>query len=199
MNYFNFSFFFFFSRKVAITPASGFVTSLSAIAIGFTGAVICNLGSQIKNHLGFDDSFDTFGVHGLGGYFGCIMTGIFADNYVYTLDQSSPVVLPSGGWINHNYRQIGIQIAAASAGAAYSFVVTVVILLIMDRIPGLRLRSDYDDEMVGSDLSHLGEKAHNFFGKMDFLFFLPFYCIVNVKFSPFFFFFFFFNHRNFMK
>lgn len=142
---------------VAITPAAGFVGPGPAVAIGFLGGVSCNLASHLKFIFNFDDAVDVFAVHGVGGYVGSLLTGLFAESYIAGLDGATEI---DGGWMNHNWIQLGYQLADATAGAAWSFCVTYLILFIMDRIPGLSLRVDPEVELQGLDAAEIGELAY---------------------------------------
>lgn len=142
---------------VAITPASGFVGPAPAVAIGFLGGFFCNLAVHLKHILKFDDALDVFAVHGVGGYVGSVLTGLFAEKYIAALDGSTEI---DGGWMNHNWIQLGHQLADCTAGAAWSFCVTYVILFIMDHVPGLSLRVDPEVELQGLDAAEIGEMAY---------------------------------------
>ncbi|KAI7860189.1 ammonium transporter AmtB-like domain-containing protein [Circinella umbellata] len=142
---------------VAITPASGFVGPGPAVAIGFVGGVSCNLAVHLKRLLKFDDAVDVFAVHGVGGYVGSILTGLFAEQYIANLDGVTEI---AGGWMNHNWIQLGHQLADATAGAAWSFCITYIILFVMDHIPGLSLRVDPEVELQGLDAAEIGEMAY---------------------------------------
>ena len=144
------------SGLVAITPAAGFVGPGPAVAIGFFGGVFCNLASHMKEWLRFDDALDVFAVHGVGGYVGCIFTGVFTEKYIASLDGTEI----DGGWMDHNWIQVGYQFADATAGAAWSFFVTYLILFIMDKIPGLSLRVSQEVELQGLDAAEIGEQAY---------------------------------------
>ncbi|KAI9480950.1 MAG: ammonium transporter AmtB-like domain-containing protein [Benjaminiella poitrasii] len=142
---------------VAITPGSGFVGPAPAVAIGFLGACFCNLAVHLKRWLRYDDVADVFAVHGVGGYIGSLLTGIFAEAYIANLDGATVI---AGGWMNHHWAQLGYQLAEATAGAAWSFVVTYLILFIMNKIPGLSLRVDREAELQGLDVAEIGEIAY---------------------------------------
>lgn len=146
---------------VGITPAAGFVGSPSAVAIGFVTAVCANFGTKIKYLIRIDEALDVFASHGIGGFVGCILTGLFADSRVAGFDGATEI---PGGWINHNYVQLGKQIADAVSGMAWSFVVTTIILWAMHFIPGLRLRCTEEEEIVGVDDAFLGEWAYDYVG-----------------------------------
>ncbi|KAF9914706.1 hypothetical protein BX616_007736 [Lobosporangium transversale] len=145
------------SGLVAITPGSGYVSPASSVAIGFLGAVACNLAVRLKHNLKYDDAFDVFAVHGVGGVVGNILTGIFAQSWVAALD--GVTVIPGGGLDGH-WIQVAHQLADSCAGLGWSFGVTYLILFIMNKIPGLTLRVDPDHEHRGLDLAELGEMAY---------------------------------------
>jgi len=137
---------------VVITPASGFVGPLAALVIGLGGGALCYLGVNIKNIFGFDDSLDAVGVHGVGGIFGAIATGIFA----------SKAINPAGanGLLFGNTSLILAQLLSVLVVFLYAFIVTWVILKILDRLIGLRIPQD--EEVEGLDLSQHGESGYNF-------------------------------------
>ncbi|KAF8984344.1 hypothetical protein BGZ46_008211 [Entomortierella lignicola] len=142
---------------VAITPGSGFVSPASSVAIGFLGALACNMAVRLKHHLRYDDAFDVFAVHGVGGIVGNLLTGIFAQKWIAALDG---VTVIDGGWLDGHWIQLAYQLADSSAGLSWSFTVTFLILFIMNKIPGLTLRVDADSEHRGMDLAELGEMAY---------------------------------------
>ncbi|KAF8929948.1 ammonium transporter AmtB-like domain-containing protein [Dissophora ornata] len=152
---------------VAITPASGFVGPPASVAIGFLGAVACNMAVRLKHYLKYDDAFDVFAVHGVGGIVGNILTGVFAQASIAGLD--GVTVIP-GGWLDGNWIQVGYQLADSTAGMTWSFVVTYLILVIMNKIPGLNLRADSEHEHAGLDLAELGETCY---GHIDDKIFAP--------------------------
>ena len=137
---------------VAITPASGFVSPLSSIVIGFAAGVICYTAVMMKSKFGYDDSLDVVGVHGVGGIFGAIATGIFA----------SKAINPAGndGAIYGNWGLVGTQLAAVLATVAFAVVGTSVILLVLKAVMGLRVTED--EERLGLDLSQHNESAYVF-------------------------------------
>ncbi|KAI0906320.1 ammonium transporter [Ustulina deusta] len=144
---------------VAITPASGFVTPWAAFIFGVVGGIGCNIATKLKFLMGADDALDIFAVHAVGGIIGNLLTGLFAADYIASLDGFS--VIP-GGWINHNYVQLGYQIADSVAGFSYSFVLTCVILFLMNLVPGLSLRVKPEEEDIGTDDTQLGEFAYDY-------------------------------------
>lgn len=119
---------------------------------------MCNFATQLKFALRYDDCLDIFASHAIGGVVGNIMTGLFAQASVAGFDGSAPI---PGGWIDHNYRQLGIQLADSVSGLAYSFVMTTIILWIMHFIPGLRLRCSEEAEIIGIDDAEMGEFAYD--------------------------------------
>ncbi|KAI1746067.1 ammonium transporter [Xylaria scruposa] len=147
------------SGLVAITPASGYVTPWAAVIFGVVGGIGCNVATKLKFVMGADDALDIFAVHGIGGIIGNLLTGLFAADYIAALDGFS--VIP-GGWINHNYIQLAYQIADSVAGFSYSFVLTCVILFLLNLIPGLSLRVAPEEEDIGIDDIQLGEFAYDY-------------------------------------
>ncbi len=136
---------------VAITPASGFVGPMSAILIGFVAGVLCYLAINLKMKLRYDDSLDVVGVHGVGGTWGALATGLFA----------SKAMNPAGndGLFFGNPSLLAIQALTVLVAWIYSFVVTLVLLKILDRTMGLRVSEEH--EMNGLDLSQHGETGYS--------------------------------------
>jgi Amt family ammonium transporter len=134
---------------VAITPAAGFVTPMGAIAIGIGAGLICYFCLLLmKTKLHFDDSLDVFAVHGVGGIWGAIATGIFASSSVNGYS----------GLLEGNVQQFLIQILAVVVVAAFTFVMTMIIGKTVEKTMGLRVSSQ--EEIVGLDLSQHGERAY---------------------------------------
>jgi Amt family ammonium transporter len=146
---------------VAITPASGFVGSPSALLFGFLAGTVCNFATQLKFALGYDDTLDIFATHGIGGIVGNLLTGLFAQASIAAYDGFT--VIP-GGWLDQNYIQLAWQLADTVTGVSYSFVMTTVILWIMHFIPFMRLRADENSELIGIDESQMGEFAYDYVG-----------------------------------
>ncbi|CAN3369117.1 ammonium transporter Mep2p [Diutina catenulata] len=145
---------------VGITPAAGYVPVYTAVAFGVVPAAICNFAVDLKNIMQIDDGMDVFALHGVGGFVGNFMCGLFAADYVAAGDGSvaaDPEARILGGWMNHHWKQLGYQLAASVSVAAWSFVVTSILLLAMDRIPFLRIRLHEDEELMGTDLAQIGE------------------------------------------
>lgn len=142
---------------VGITPAAGFVPVYTSIIFGVVPAIACNFAVDLKTLIGIDDGMDVFSLHGVGGFIGTFMTGLFAADYIAHLDGATEI---DGGWMNQNYIQLGYQLAASVSNGAWSFCVTAIILFIMDKIPFLRLRLHEDEELMGVDLAQIGEFAY---------------------------------------
>lgn len=139
------------SGLVAITPAAGFVNVVGSIAIGIVAGIIPILViSYVKPVLGYDDALDVFGIHGVSGILGSILTGIFAD----------PTINPAGtGVLYGNINQILVQTISVLIVIAYSFIVTLLIIFLLKVSIGIRV--DKNSEIVGVDQIEHGEKAYN--------------------------------------
>src|SRR2546422_1991781 len=135
---------------VAITPASGFVTPLAAIVIGFAAGVICYSACFLKSMFGYDDSLDVVGVHGVGGMVGAILTGVFA----------SKAINPAGndGLVYGNPGLVVTQLIAVGSTIVLVAVGTAVILLVLKAVMGLRVSEE--EELMGLDLSQHSESAY---------------------------------------
>jgi ammonium transporter, Amt family len=133
---------------VAITPASGFVTAGGAVVIGLAVGVLCYSATLLRERLRIDDALDVFAVHGVGGTFGAIATGVFATTAINAFP----------GLIDGNPRQVAIQAIAVGATIAYAVVATFVIVKVVDFVMGLRVPAH--EEEVGLDLSVHGEVAY---------------------------------------
>ena len=134
---------------VAITPAAGFVGPISSIIIGGGAGVICYIAVVAKGKLGYDDSLDAFGIHGIGGTWGAIATGLFAVAAVGGAD----------GLFFGNAGQLTTQLISVAATWAYSFIVTVVILKVLDATMGLRVTEE--EEVQGLDIALHGESGYS--------------------------------------
>ncbi|KAH7921871.1 ammonium transporter [Leucogyrophana mollusca] len=149
------------SGLVAITPGSGFVGAPAAVLFGFMAGTVCNFATQLKFLFKYDDTLDIFASHAIGGVVGNILTGLFAQASVAGADGITTI---PGGWLDHNYRQLGIQLADSVSGMSYSFVMTTIILWIMHFIPGLELRCSEEAEILGIDDAEMGEFAYDYVG-----------------------------------
>ena len=136
---------------VAVTPACGFITPASAIWMGLGAAAICwCFVTFVKPKFGYDDTLDAFGVHGVGGIWGALATGLFA----------STAVNPAGadGLFSGNPKQFGIQLVATLITMVFSFVVSYILLKVVDRLVGLRVSEQ--DERIGLDLTQHREAGY---------------------------------------
>ncbi|HYN38856.1 MAG TPA: ammonium transporter, partial [Rhodospirillales bacterium] len=141
---------------VAITPASGFVNPTGALMIGIAAGFICFAASVwLKNALKYDDSLDVFGVHGVGGIVGAILTGVYADPAIGGNDAAGN---PIAGLLFGNPGQVWTQIEGVIVTIVYCAVVSFIILKIIDLIIGLRVSEE--QEVAGLDLSLHGETVH---------------------------------------
>jgi Amt family ammonium transporter len=138
-----------------ITPASGFVSPMSAILVGILAGTACYFAcTSLKSRFGYDDSLDVFGIHGIGGMLGMLLTGVFASRAVQDLNQGQPVGLIEGGGTG----LLGIQLLAVLFTILLTVVFTFILLWILERTMGLRVSQD--EEMEGLDLSLHGEEGY---------------------------------------
>lgn len=137
---------------VAITPASGFVGPLSAVIIGALAGFLCYGGVLLKSKLGYDDSLDVVGIHGIGGTWGALATGLFA----------SKAINPAGanGLFFGNPGQLWLQFVSIVATMAFAFVMTLIILKTLDLVIGLRVPEE--EEEKGMDISLHNETGYSF-------------------------------------
>ncbi len=144
---------------VAITPASGFVTPMAALFIGFAAGLVCYfMVATVKRKFGYDDSLDAFGVHGAGGTLGALLTGVFATNAVNNALKDSVGNPAPLGLVDGHASQIVNQSAGVVIAWILGIVGTLVILKICDMVIGLRVATD--DEHQGLDLSMHGEEGY---------------------------------------
>ena len=135
---------------VAITPASGFVKPMPAVIIGLGAGVFCYLALKLRARLKFDDSLDVWACHGVGGTWGAIATGLFATVAINAAG--------ANGLFYGHPGQVGTQFMAIAVVWGYSFVVTFILLKIMDRFMGVNVSET--EEEVGLDISQHGERAY---------------------------------------
>lgn len=135
---------------VAITPAAGFVSVRAALVIGLVAGLVCYGAVLLKERWHYDDSLDAFGVHGVGGILGALLTGVFAKK----------ILNPGGadGLLAGNPAQLGVQLLGIVAVGAYSALLTYILLKIIDRVIGLRV--SIDDEREGLDMTQHGEQGY---------------------------------------
>ncbi|HVC99151.1 MAG TPA: ammonium transporter [Pirellulales bacterium] len=140
---------------VCITPAAGFVLPMHAILMGIAAGVMCCFTcSALKAKLGYDDSLDAFGVHGLGGTLGAVLTGVFATRAVWDIGKGAPLGVLEGGSV------LAAQIVAAAVTWIVAAVATFLLLLLLDATIGLRVTED--EERQGLDLTEHGEEGYIF-------------------------------------
>jgi ammonium transporter, Amt family len=147
---------------VAITPASGFVTPMAAILIGLAVGPLCyGAVALVKNLLRLDDSLDAFGVHGVGGAFGSIATGLFATPFINGLARTGVFATPDGGlgFTAGGLALLTDQALAVAGVALYTLLASFALLWVTDKLVGLRVPAEA--EQVGLDLYEHGEKAYN--------------------------------------
>ncbi|MBS7790112.1 ammonium transporter [Roseococcus sp. SDR] len=141
---------------VAITPASGWVFPGAALVIGGASGVICFwAATALKKALGYDDSLDAFGVHGVGGIVGAILTGVFAYGMLYKTDDAE-AALAYSGLLYGNPDMLWIQVKSVLVTIAYSAVGTFILLKIVDAMVGLRVSEE--EEREGLDVTQHGER-----------------------------------------
>lgn len=135
---------------VAITPGAGFVSPMSALIIGVGGGILCSIACSLKPKLGYDDSLDVVGVHGVGGTWGALATGLFA----------SKAVNPAGnnGLFFGNPGQLWIQFETVVVTIVFAMVATAIILAVLKATMGLRVADD--EERMGLDLTQHNERAY---------------------------------------
>jgi Amt family ammonium transporter len=131
---------------VTITPAAGFVTPGWAIVMGLMGGAVCYGGVMLKHKLGYDDSLDVLGIHGIGGAFGALATGVFA-----TIGATSV--------LTGDFHQLYVQFVGIAAAAAYAVTITTILLLILKATMGLRV--SHEDEVTGLDQTAHSEAGYS--------------------------------------
>ncbi|RME13119.1 MAG: ammonium transporter, partial [Aquificota bacterium] len=136
---------------VAITPAAGFVNVVGAFIIGLIAGIVCYfMVAEVKQKLGYDDALDVFGIHGVAGIIGAVLTGVFAD----------PSINEAGkGLLYGNPGQLFIQLWSVVVTIVYSGVMTAIILFIARALTGLKVGEE--EEVGGLDRSQHGESAYN--------------------------------------
>jgi Amt family ammonium transporter len=141
---------------VCITPAAGFVGFMPALAMGFAAGLVCATAcGKLKPKFGYDDSLDAFGVHGVGGTLGAVLTGVFATRACWNLDAGHKL-----GLIEGESRVFIGQLVAVAVTWVYAIVVTFIILKVLDGVMGLRVTEQ--DEVRGLDITQHGEEGYIF-------------------------------------
>jgi Amt family ammonium transporter len=140
---------------VCITPAAGFVNPMPALAMGTAAGIVCFAAcTTVKNKFGYDDSLDAFGVHGIGGTLGALLTGVFATRAVNDfLGEGEPL-----GLLDGNVSLLVGQIVAVIVTWVFVAVATLVLIKILDATMGLRVTQE--EEIQGLDLSQHGEEGY---------------------------------------
>jgi len=146
---------------VAITPAAGFVSPMSALAIGAIAGVFCyTMVAKVKARFGYDDTLDAFGVHGAGGTAGALLTGIFASSAVNPIFKDTKGNTLASGLMEGNAHQVLNQFAAVAIAWALAIVGTLILLKLVDAVIGLRVPEEH--EIQGLDLTQHGEEGYYF-------------------------------------
>jgi Amt family ammonium transporter len=141
---------------VAVTPAAGVVQPFGAMILGIVAAFICYNAILMKNRMGYDDSLDAFGVHGVGGITGAIGLSFFIRESWMKTAAEAAVKKGMEGWTLWN--QLGVQLAAVAIAIVYAAVLTIVILVVVNKIVGIRAKPEA--EMAGLDYSFHGERGY---------------------------------------
>ncbi|MBF0627437.1 MAG: ammonium transporter [Magnetococcales bacterium] len=137
---------------VAITPASGFVGPMGALALGGVAGVVCFIGATtLKRKMGYDDSLDAFGVHGIGGIIGAMLTGVFASPGLGGIGFSKELDMAGQIWVQ------GVSVASTGI---YCAIVSYILLKVIDGLMGLRV--DEESESTGLDIALHGERGYNY-------------------------------------
>jgi Amt family ammonium transporter len=137
---------------VAVTPAAGVVQPYGAMILGILASSICYMGIQLKNKLGYDDSLDAFGIHGIGGVVGALLlTFLIRPSWMHDAAK-----IAGGKWTIWN--QFGVQALAVTVAIVYAAVMTFIIIFILNKF--IRFKSTEDDEMAGLDRSYHGERGY---------------------------------------
>jgi Amt family ammonium transporter len=146
---------------VAITPAAGFVGPMPALAIGFIAGIVCyTMVAKVKARFGYDDSLDAFGVHGVGGTLGAVLTGVFASSAVNPIFKNAQGVTLASGLLEGNAHQVLNQLVGIVIAWVLAIGGTLVILKVVDATVGLRVTEEH--EVQGLDLSQHGEEGYYF-------------------------------------
>jgi Amt family ammonium transporter len=137
---------------VAVTPAAGVVQPYGAMVLGFAASLLCYMAIQMKNRLGYDDSLDAFGIHGVGGITGAILLSFFIRPS--WMAQASA----AAGKTWTAFDQLGIQALAVLIAVAYSAGMTLLIIFVLNKF--VRFKSSESDEMAGLDRAYHGERGY---------------------------------------
>jgi Amt family ammonium transporter len=144
---------------VAITPAAGFVSPMSALVIGAVAGVFCyTMVAKVKARFGYDDSLDAFGVHGAGGTAGALLTGVFASSLVNPIFKDAQGGALASGLLEGNGHQMLNQLVGVLIAWVLAILGTLIILKVVDLVVGLRVPDEY--EVQGLDLTQHGEEGY---------------------------------------
>ena len=137
---------------VAVTPAAGVVQPYGAIVLGIVASLVCYMAIQTKNRMGYDDSLDAFGIHGIGGIVGALLLVFF----IRPSWMAEAAAVKNGAWNILN--QLGIQALAVGVAVIYASVMTFIIIYFLGKV--MKFRSNESDEMAGLDRAYHGERAY---------------------------------------
>ena len=137
---------------VAVTPAAGVVQPYGAMILGIVASFLCYMAIMAKNRLGYDDSLDAFGIHGVGGIVGAILLTFF----IRPSWMSEAATAAGGSWTIWN--QLGVQALAVAIAITYSALMTYILILVLNRF--MKLKASEEDEMAGLDRSYHGERGY---------------------------------------
>jgi len=137
---------------VAVTPAAGVVQPYGAMLLGIIASMVCYMAIQVKNKLGYDDSLDAFGIHGVGGIIGALLL-VFFIRPSWMAEASAAA---GGKWTV--WSQLGVQSLAVLIAIAYAAVTTFVLLFVINKF--IKIKSSEEDEMAGLDRAYHGERGY---------------------------------------
>lgn len=137
---------------VAVTPAAGVVQPYGALILGILASIFCYMAIQAKNRLGYDDSLDAFGIHGIGG----IVGALFLSFFIRRSWMNEAAAANGGTWTLWN--QLGIQVIAVIIAISFAAIMTFIIIYLLDKV--IKFKSSEDDEMAGLDRSYHGERGY---------------------------------------
>ncbi len=140
------------SGLVAVTPAAGVVQPYGAMILGMIASLVCYMAIQIKNKVGYDDSLDAFGIHGIGG----IVGALFLTFFIRPSWMAEAIAAKNGNW--GVWSQLGIQAFAVGIAIAYAAIMTFIIIYFLNKV--MKFRSNEQDEMAGLDRSYHGERGY---------------------------------------
>ena len=138
---------------VAVTPAAGVVQPYGALILGIVASMLCYTAIQVKNRLGYDDSLDAFGIHGIGGIVGALFLSFFIRP---SWMKEAAAASPDGTWTVWN--QLGIQAIAVIIAIGFTAVMTFIIIFLLNKV--VKFKASEDDEMAGLDRSYHGERGY---------------------------------------